>query len=404
MKTVAGLAAALALSATAAHAEFSNNAIRVGVLTDLSSSYSETSGQGSVVAAKLAVQDFGGTVNGVPVEVVAMDHQNKADIGALAARQMIDVDGVDVFVDISNSAVSLAVQEIGRNTNKAVLHVGSATADLYGKACSPTGALWLYDTYSLAQGLARSIIAEGGDTWYFITADYAFGKAMEESVEGILEAQGGKVLGSSRHPVNNSDYSSFLLMAQQSGAKIVGLANASGDTVNAIKQAGEFGITQSGQKLAALIFYIQSAKAVGPDLAQGLRFMTGYYWDRDEPSRAFAERFAAEMKGGMPSQAHAGIYSAVLHYLKAAAASGSDVGTTVMDKMKELPVEDFFAGRAKLREDGRLLKDMYLVEVKTPAEVTQPWDLLKVVRHMPAEEIIRPIEEGGCPYLDAAAK
>ncbi|HYD66846.1 ABC transporter substrate-binding protein [Azospirillum sp.] len=393
------LGSALMLAAGTAQAEFTNNAIRISVLTDLSSSYSETSGQGSVVAAKLAVQDFGGKVNGVPVEIIPVDHQNKADVGALAARQLIDVNGADAFVDISNSAVSLAVQELARNADKVVLHVGSATADLYGKACSPTGALWLYDTYALAQGLARSIIAEGGDTWYFVTADYAFGKAMEDAVRKILEAQGGRTLGSSRHPVNNTDYSSFMLQAQQSGAKIVGLANASGDTVNAIKQAGEFGITEGGQKLAALIFYIQSAKSVGPELAQGLRFMTGYYWDRDDASRAFAKRFAAEMKGGMPSQAHAGIYSAVLHYLKAAAATGSDAGTTVMAKMKELPVEDFFAGRATLREDGRLMKDMYLVEVKKPSEVTQPWDLLKVLRRMPADEIIRPLKDGGCPFV-----
>ncbi|QRG08993.1 ABC transporter substrate-binding protein [Xanthobacter dioxanivorans] len=392
-------AAMLSLATTAAHAEFSNNAVKIVVLTDLSSNYSDTAGKGSVVAAELAIEDFGAGIEGVPIKLISADHQNKADLGALKARELIDTEGADVFVDLSNSAVSLAVQEIGRANDKAVLHVGSATAALYGETCSPTGALWLYDTYALAQGLGKAVLAEGGDSWYFITADYAFGKAMEDSLANVVKGAGGSVKGSVRHPVNNPDFSSFLLQAQKSGAKVIGLANASGDTVNAIKQAKEFGVVEMGQKLAAPIFYIQSAKAVGPELAQGLQFMTGYYWDRDDASRAFAKRFAQKMNGGMPSQAHAGVYSATLHYLRAAAAAKSDSGKVVLAKMKEMPVDDFFAEGAILREDGRLMKDMFLVEVKKPSEVTQPWDLLKVLRRMSAAEIIRPLDKGNCPFV-----
>lgn len=399
MKRLSLMAGLLAASVATASAQFSNDELKVVVLTDMSSNYSDTSGKGSVVAAELAIEDFGDSIGGVPVTLISSDHQNRADAGALQARELIDTVGADVFVDISNSAVSLAVQEIAREADKAVLHVGSATAALYGESCSPTGALWLYDTYALAQGLGRAIIAEGGDSWFFITADYAFGKAMEDSMTAIIDEAGGKVMGSVRHPVNNADYSSFLLQAQASGAKVVGLANASGDTVNSLKQAGEFGLTEAGQKLAALIFYIQSARSVGPDLAQGLQFLTGYYWDRDDASRDFAQRFAERMGGGMPSQAHAGVYSATLHYLRAAAAAQSDSGAAVLAKMKELPVDDFFAPGAMLREDGRLMNDLFLVEIKTPAEVTQSWDLLKVVRQVPAEEIIRPLDQGNCSYV-----
>ena len=395
----AAVLVAICLAATAVNAQISDNLVRIMVLTDLSSVYSDTSGRGSVVAAQLAAEDAGGKVNGVPVEVVQSDHQNKADIGVTAARRAFDVDKVDALVDISNSAVSLGVQGVAREKGKIVLHVGSAHADLYGKACSPTGALWLYDTYALARGMAQANTADSSDSWFLITADYAFGKAMEEEMRKVVESSGGKVLGSVRHPVGASDFSSFVLQAQASKAKIVGLANASTDTVNAIKQAGEFGLTKGGQKLAALIFYIQSVKAVGPAQAQGLRYLEGYYWDRDEPSRAFAKRFAARMNGMMPSQAHAGIYSATAHYLKAIAAAKSDDGATVMQMMKKLPVEDFYAGKATLREDGRLMKDMFLVEVKKPSEVTQPWDLLKVIKRVPAAEIIRPMSEGGCPFV-----
>ncbi len=390
-------AALLALTTATAQAEFSNDSVTVVVLTDMTANYSDTAGQGSVVAAELAIEDFGGTLNGRPIRLLSADHQNKADLGALKAREMIDTQGADVFVDMSNSAVSLAVQEIGRTADKAMLHVGSATAALYGEACAPTGALWLYDTYALAHGLGRAMVAEGDDSWFFITADYAFGKAMEDSLSAVVTEAGGSVKGSVRHPVNNADYSSFLLQAQKSGAKVIGLANASGDTVNSLKQAQEFGVVEMGQKLAAPLFYIQSAKALGPENVQGLQFMTGYYWDRDDASRAFGKRFAERMKGGMPSQAHAGVYSATLHYLRAAEAARSDSGTRVLAQMKQMPVDDFFAEGAMLRSDGRLMKDMCLVEAKAPADVKGPWDLLKVVRRMPAAEIIRPLDKGNCP-------
>ncbi len=293
------LAAMLALASTAAMAEVSGGAVKVVVLTDMTSGYAPTSGQGSVTAAELAVEDFGGTVDGAPIEVVSVDHQNKVDVGALQAGELIDTGGADLFVDISNSAVSLAVQDIVREADKTVIHVGSATAALYGEGCSPNGGLWLYDTYALAQGIAKAIVAEGGDSWYFITADYAFGHAMEEAVRDVIAVAGGETLRSVRHPVNNTDYASFILSAQSSGAKVIGLANASGDTVNAPKQAGEFGVTQAGQKLAALIFYVQSAKAVGPEEAQGLQFLTGYYWDRDE--RAATSRRASASAWVAPS-------------------------------------------------------------------------------------------------------
>ena len=399
MRSALWAAVLLCATAAQAQAEISGGTVKILVLNDQSSVYSEPGGKGSVEAARLAIEDFGGTVNGLPIELIEGDHQNKADIGANLAREMFESRGADAVFDLSNSAVSLAVQQIARDNDKVVVHVGSTIVDLYGKLCSPTSAMWLYDTYSLAQGLTRAVVAEGGDSWYFIAVDYAFGRSMVEQVQGVLKDVGGQDLGAVYHPVGNADYASFLLQAQSSGAKVIGVANAAGDTANTLKQAAEFGIVEGGQKLATLVFYLQSAKAVGPEQGQGLRFMTGYYWDRDDASRAFAARFAERMKGAMPSQVHAGTYSAVTHYLKAVAAANDDSGAVAMARMKELPVEDFFAGHTRLRADGRLMNDMYLVEMKAPAEVTQPWDLLKVIRTMPAEEIIRPLDAGDCPLV-----
>ncbi|GJD36615.1 ABC transporter substrate-binding protein [Methylobacterium aerolatum] len=383
-----------------ARAQLSGDGVKVGVLTDQSSIYSDIAGKGSAVAAKLAIEDFGKTVLGRPIELVTANHQAKVDIGSGLAKEMFTRDGVDVIVDISHSAVSLAVQEVARDANKLVMHVGSAHADLYGSACSPNGVLWLYDTYTLANGMSRALIKEGGDTWFFVTADYAFGHSMQAQMTRIVGELGGKVLGSVRHPINSSDFSSFLLQAQASGAKVIGLANVAGDTANAIKQAGEFGLTQGGQKLAALIFYIQTAKAIGPELGQGLQFLTGYYWDRDEASRAFAQRFQAQMDGAMPSQIQAGTYSATLHYLRSVAAAGTDEPAAVMKAMRAAPVNDFFAEGATLRPDGRLMKDLYLAEMKKPSEVKGPWDLLKIVRRLPAADIIRPVDQGGCKMAE----
>lgn len=379
-----------------AAAQLSDDRLKVGVLTDQNSIYSDIAGKGSAVAAKLAIEDFGTTVLGRPIELVVANHQAKVDIGSSVAREMFSRDGVDVIVDISHSAVSLAVQEIARDANRLVMHVGSAHADLYGPACSPNGVLWLYDTYTLANGMSRALVKEGGDSWFFVTADYAFGHSMQAQMTRMVGELGGKVVGSVRHPINSGDFSSFLLQAQASGAKVIGLANVAGDTANAIKQAGEFGLTQGGQKLAALIFYIQTAKAVGPELGQGLQFLTGYYWDRDEASRSFAKRFQARMDGAMPSQIQAGTYSATLHYLRSVAAAGTNDAAAVTKAMRAAPVNDFFAEGATLRQDGRLMKDLFLAEMKKPAEVKGPWDLLRIIKRLPAAEIVRPLDQGGC--------
>lgn len=391
--------ATTALFSSPAAAEISDGAVRILVLNDQSSVYSEPGGKGSVAAARLAMEDFAAEGGGLSVELLEADHQNKADIGVGVAREMFERKGADAVFDISNSAVSLAVQEIARDKDKVVVHVGSTIADLYGKRCTATSAMWLYDTYALAQGLTRAVVAENGKSWFFVAVDYAFGHSMVEQVQAVLGEVGGSDLGAVYHPVGNADFASFLLQAQQSGAQVIGIANAAGDTANTLKQAAEFGLRAAGQTLAAFVFYLPSAKALGAEAGQGLRFMTGFYWDRDDASRAFARRFAERMAGAMPSQVHAGTYSAVLHYLRAVKASGSDAGAVAMAKMKDLPVEDVFAGRTRLRADGRLMNDMYLVEIKKPAEVSQPWDLLKIIRTMPAEEIIRPLDKGDCPLV-----
>ena len=398
---VALVAAGLMASASA---EPITKPVTIAVLNDKSSVFSDAGGVGSVAAAQLAIDDAGGKVKGQPVVLLAPDHQNKTDVGVNLARSLYDQQGVDAIFDIGNSAISLAVQDIARERGKIVVHVGSATADVFGKACSPTGAMWLYDTYSLAQGMAKSIVQQGGDTWFFITADYAFGHAMQAEVSKVVTAAGGKVLGSVKHPVGTMDFSSFLLQAQSSGAKIIALANASGDTVTNIKQAREFQIGEGKQKLAVLIFYLTSVHSLGPEAMQGVQYLAGYYWDRDDASRAFAKRFAAKQGGKMPTHAQAGVYSAVRHYLRAVEAANDNDGLTVMRKMKAMPVDDFFAPGARLREDGRLMNDMFLVEAKGPKEVKSEWDLLKVKGRVKAEDIMRPIADGGCTRLDPPPK
>ncbi len=398
---VALVAAGLMASASA---EPITKPVTIAVLNDKSSVFSDAGGVGSVAAAQLAIDDAGGKVRGQPVVLLAPDHQNKTDVGVNLARSLYDQQGVDAIFDIGNSAISLAVQDIARERGKIVVHVGSATADVFGKACSPTGAMWLYDTYSLAQGMAKSIVQQGGDTWFFITADYAFGHAMQAEVSKVVTAAGGKVLGSVKHPVGTMDFSSFLLQAQSSGAKIIALANASGDTVTNIKQAREFQIGEGKQKLAVLIFYLTSVHSLGPEAMQGVQYLAGYYWDRDDASRAFAKRFAAKHGGKMPTHAQAGVYSAVRHYLRAVEAANDNDGLTVMRKMKAMPVDDFFAPGARLREDGRLMNDMFLVEAKGPKEVKSEWDLLKVKGRVKAEDIMRPIADGGCTRLDPPPK
>ncbi len=374
--------------------------IVIADLNDKSSVFSDAGGVGGVVAAQLAIDDMGGKIRGWPIKLLGPDHQNKLDVGIALARQMYDQQGVDAIFDIGNSAISLAVQEIARERGKILVHTGSATADVFGKACSPTSAMWLYDTYSLAQGIAKSIVAQGGDSWFFVTADYAFGHAMEAEVTKIVKAAGGKVLGSVRHPVGTMDFSSFLLQAQSSGAKVIALANASGDTVTSIKQAREFKIGEDDQKLAVLIFYLTSVHALGPQATQGVQYLTGYYWDRDDASRAFARRFAEKHGGKMPTHAQAVVYSAVKHYLRAVDAANS------LDGPDRHAQDEGNAGRRFLRAgrdgapDGRLNNGYWLAEVKKPSEVKQGWDLLTIKARVKAEDVLRPISEGGCTRLD----
>ncbi|MEW6644314.1 MAG: ABC transporter substrate-binding protein [Pseudomonadota bacterium] len=402
----AGVAAACVVAGLMgpASAEPITKPLTIAVLNDKSSVFSDAGGVGSVVAAELAIEDAGGKVRGQPVVLLAPDHQNKTDTGVTLARNLYDQQGVSAIFDIGNSSISLGVQELARERGKVVVHVGSATADVFGKACSPTGAMWLYDTYSLAQGMAKSIVQQGGDTWFFITADYAFGHAMQAEVSKVVTASGGKVLGAVRHPVGTMDFSSFLLQAKSSGAKIIALANASGDTVTNIKQAREFQIGEGDQKLAVLIFYLTSVHSLGAESMQGVQYLTGYYWDRDDASRAFGQRFAAKHGGKMPTQAQAGVYSAVRHYLRAVEAANDNDGLTAMHKMKEMPVDDFFAPGARLRADGRLMNDMYLVQAKAPKDVKSGWDLLTVKARIKAEDIMRPIADGGCTHLDPPLK
>jgi branched-chain amino acid transport system substrate-binding protein len=390
------LAVALGIPSTAQ----AQTTVKIGVLTDMSSLYADLSGQGSAIAARMAVEDFGAEKKGLKVEIVSADHQNKPDVGSTIARQWLDVDKVDVIVDVPNSAVALAVNGIAKEKNKTLLISGAASADLTGKACTPNTVHWTYDTWALANGTGNAIIKTGGDTWFFLTADYAFGHALERDTEAVVVAAGGKVLGKVRHPLNTSDFSSFLLQAQASKAKIIGLANAGGDTTNTIKQASEFGIVAGGQNLAGLLVFITDVHALGLKTAQGLIFTETFYWDKDEQTRAFAKRFAPQFKGVHPTMIHAGVYSAVLHYLKAAEAL-KDVsdGSKVVAKMKELPTDDPLFGKGTIRADGRKIHPAYLVEVKKPEESKGPWDYHKVRATIPAEQAFRPIDKGECPLV-----
>ena len=392
-------AAALALSAGAAHAQISGNVVKIGVLNDQSSLYADLTGQGSVHAARLAVEDFKAKEKGLNVEVIFADHQNKADVGSQIASKWYDAEGVDVIVDTPNSGVALAVNKLTRDKGKAFLVSGAATADLTGKACSPNTIHWTYDTWMLANGTGKAIVKTGGNTWYFLTADYAFGHALERDTEAVVLKEGGKVLGKVRHPLNTQDFSSFLLQAQASKAKIIGLANAGGDTTNSIKQAAEFGIVKGGQNLAGMLVFLTDIHALGLDKAQGLIFTETFYWDRNDASRAFAKRISALNKGIHPTMIHAGVYSAVLHYLKAVEALKSDDGTRVIAKMKEMPTDDPLFGKGSVRADGRKIHPAYLVEVKKPAESKKPWDYYKIRAEIPADQAFRPIADGECPLV-----
>ncbi len=389
--------AGFAFGAGVAQAQIS---VKIGVLNDMSGLYADLTGPGSVVAAQLAVEDFGAAKKGAKVEIVGADHQNKPDVGSTIARQWYDRDGVDVIVDVPTSSVALAVNQITREKGKAFLVSGAATSDLTGKACSPNTIHWTYDTWMLANGTGSAIVKTGGDTWFFLTADYAFGHALERDTEAVVLKNGGKVLGKVRHPFPGSDFSSFLLQAQTSKAKIIGLANAGGDTINSIKQASEFGIVKGGQNLAGLLVFLTDVKALGLQTAQGLIFTETFYWDRDEASRAFAKRFSEKApRNNYPTMIHAGVYSSVLHYLKAVEAIKSTDGTKVIEQMKKMPTDDSLFGKGVVRADGRKIHPAYLVEVKAPAESKGPWDLYKIRATIPADQAFRPMAEGGCPLV-----
>ncbi|HET7298402.1 MAG TPA: ABC transporter substrate-binding protein, partial [Burkholderiales bacterium] len=377
----------------------SDGVIKIGVLNDQSSLYADLTGTGSVVAARLAVEDFGAAKKGMKVEILSADHQNKPDVGSAVARQWYDVDKVDVIVDVPNSGVALAVNQITRDKAKAFIVSGAATSDLTGKACSPNTIHWTYDTWMLANGTGNAIVKTGGNSWFFLTADYAFGHALERDTEQVVLKSGGKVLGKVRHPLNTQDFSSFLLQAQSSKAKIIGLANAGGDTTNSIKQAAEFGIVKAGQNLAGLLVFLTDVHGLGLNNAQGLIFTETFYWDLNESTRAFGKRFAQANRGIHPTMIHAGVYAGVLHYLKAVEALKSDDGSKVIAKMKDTPTDDPLFGKGRIRADGRKLHDAYLVEVKKPAESKYPWDYYKIRATIPANEAFRPEKDGGCSLV-----
>jgi branched-chain amino acid transport system substrate-binding protein len=354
-----------------------------------------------VIAAKLAIEDFGAAAKGMKVDVIGGDHQNKADVGASIARQWYDQDGVDVILDVPNSAVALAVHDITKEKNKIFLNSGAATSDLTGAKCTPNTIHWAYDTWMLANGTGKAMVKQGGDTWFFLTADYAFGYALERDTMEVVKKEGGKVLGNVRVPLNNQDFSSFLLQAQASKAKVIGLANAGGDTTNSIKGAAEFGITQAGQKLAGLLVDVNDVHGLGLQVAQGLTFTDAWYWDLNDDTRKFAARFAAQNGGKYPGKIHAGVYSSVIHYLKAVEAVKSKAdGAAVVKKMKELPTDDTVYGKGEVRQDGRKIHPVYLVEVKKPSESKKPWDYYKILTTIPANEAFRPLKEGNCPLVN----
>jgi branched-chain amino acid transport system substrate-binding protein len=388
-----------AFAAGSAQAQVSDNVIKIGVLSDMSSLYTDLAGAGSVAAARMAVDDSGIEKRGYKVEIVSADHQNKPDVGSGIARQWYDVDKVDVIVDVPNSGVALAVNQITRDKGKVFLANGPASSDLTGKACSPNTVHWTYDTWMLANGTGSAIVKSGGDTWFFLTADYAFGLALERDTEAVVLKNGGKVLGKVRAPINTQDFSSFLLQAQASKAKIIGLANAGGDTTNSIKQAAEFGIVKGGQNLAGLLVFLTDIHALGLPTAQGLIVTNTFYWDMNDQTRAFAKRFAAVDKGIHPTMVHAGVYASLLHYFKAVEALKSDDGTKVVAKMKEMPTDDPLFGKGTIRVDGRKIHPAYLMEVKKPSESKYPWDYYKVRATIPADQAFRPLADGGCSLV-----
>jgi branched-chain amino acid transport system substrate-binding protein len=388
---------AVCFGAHAARAQISDDMVRIGVLNDQSGLYADLGGPGSVVAARMAVEDAGGTVLGKPVEIVFADHQNKADIGVAVARRWFENEKVDMAIGFDNSAVALAVEQLAFERNRIAIAGAVGSTAFTGKNCTPNEASWIYDSYALTTSLAKSTVAEGRDSWFFITVDYAFGHSLEADATAAVQAAGGKVLGSVRHPLNTSDFSSYLLQAQASGAKVVAFANGGGDMVNAVKQANEFGLTRN-QTMVSLLVFISDVHSMELKAAQGLKFVTAFYWDRDDESRAWSKRFF-EKQGRMPTMPQASVYSAVHHYLGAINAAGTDEAKAVMAEMRAMPVNDFYVKNARLREDGRLVHDMYFAQVKTTSESTRPWDYYKILGTIPGDQAFRALKDGGCPLV-----
>lgn len=389
------------MSFGAAMAQAIDKNVKVGSLGDQSGLYADIGGPGSVVAAQMAIEDSGLLAKGWKIDVIAADHQNRPDVGVNIGKQWIDVEKVDVFVDIASSGVGLAIANLAKEKNVVNLNSGSATSDLTGSQCSPNTVHWVYDTYMLANGTGKALVNSGGETWYFLTADYAFGQALERDTAAVVTDNGGRVLGRVKHPLNNADFSSFLLQAQNSKAKIVGLANAGGDTTNAIKQAAEFGIVAGGQKLASMLMFLTDVHSLGLHVAQGLNFTETFYWDLNDQTRAFSKRFMERFKKNPPTMLQAGVYSSLIHYLKALEALGGNPhdGRAVVAKMKEMPTDDPLFGKGSIRPDGRKIHPAYLFEVKKPSESQYPWDYYKLVTSIPAEAAFLPLDRSVCPLV-----
>jgi branched-chain amino acid transport system substrate-binding protein len=400
-RSITALAAAVSLFAGSAFAQTMDKVVRVGALGDQSGLYQDIGGPGSTVAAQMAIEDSGLLAKGWKIDLISADHQNKPDVAVNIGKQWIDVEKVDVFVDLAASNVGLAIANLAKEKNVVNLNSGSGSSDLTGSQCTPNTVHWAYDTYMLANGTGRALVKSGGDTWFFISADYAFGQALERDTTAAVTSSGGKVLGSVKHPLNTADFSSFLLQAQSSKAKVIGLANAGGDTTNAIKQAAEFGIVSGGQKLAGMLMFITDVNALGLNVAQGLNFTESFYWDMNDQTRAFSKRFMERFKKNPPTMVQAGVYASLIHYFKALEALGGNPhdGRAVVAKMKELPTDDPLFGKGSIRADGRKIHPAYLFEVKKPSESKYPWDYYKLVATIPADEAFLPLEKSVCPLV-----
>ncbi len=397
-RILAASALALTLSAAPAFSQQSQAPLKIGLLSDFSSVYSDIGGAGNAEATKMAIEEFGGQMFGKPIEYVQADVLNKADVAATIARKWYEADGVDMIVDLPTSATALAAMEMSKRFEKIMIVTDAASSDITGKSCSPYTMHWTYDTYGNAKTVGSAVVKTGGDSWFFITADYLFGHSIERDTGEIVKAAGGKIVGSARHPLNNADFSSFLLQAQSSKAKIIGMANGGGDTINTIKQAAEFGIVKGGQNLAGIVMFISDIHSLGLEMAQGLIITEAYYWDQNERTRAFGKRFFDRMKR-MPTMNQAATYSATLHYLKAVQAAGTRDTKTVLAKMREMPVRDAFTDNGFVREDGRMVHSMLLLEVKKPSESKYPWDYYKILAEVPGDQVFRPMKDGGCPLV-----